>query len=144
MANLNLLGGMNLVESPYIKVQIGGYTFGALSKTEVNQDYVNYEIQYPNYIQNLQVQKINGQVNKYTLELSYPVPEGEDPNFFDKVFSSVSKTRKIVFSYGDMTMPSFIYKDEEAIITKITQNINVLTSRLLCTAVFLADTKETL
>lgn len=128
MANLNLLGGMNLVESPYIKVQIGGYTFGALSKTEVNQDYVNYEIQYPNYIQNLQVQKINGQVNKYTLELSYPVPEGEDPNFFDKVFSSVSKTRKIVFSYGDMTMPSFIYKDEEAIITKITQNINVLTS----------------
>jgi hypothetical protein len=37
----------------------------------------------------------------------------------------VSKTRKIVFSYGDMSMPTYIYKNEEAIITKVKQSFNL-------------------
>ena len=123
--DLSLLSTMNLVETPYIKVTIGDYTFGVFSKTEKSDDYGKYNIQYPNYIQSIQVKKINGKVNTYTLNLAYPITENDDPNFFDKVFSSVSKTRKIILSYGDISMPSFIYKDEEAIITKITQNINI-------------------
>lgn len=125
MSNISLLGSTSLVVTPYVKVTIGNYTFGVFSKTEVQRDYVNAEIQYPNYIQSLQVKKINGKVNQYTLNISYPVTSNDDPNFFDKVFSSVSKTRKIVFSYGDMSLPSFIYKDEEAIITNIQQSINI-------------------
>jgi hypothetical protein len=76
----------------------------------------------------LSIVKINGQVNQYTLQLSYPVKVGDDPNFFEKVFSSVSNTRKIVFSYGDASMPNYIYKDEEAIITKVTQAFNISSS----------------
>lgn len=126
--NLSLLSGMNLVETPYVKVTFGDYTFGVFSKTEVKQDYVNYDVQYPNYIQSLQITKINGKVNQYTLNLSYPITANDDPNFFDKVFSSISKTRTMILSYGDMSLPSFIYKDEQAIITNIQQNVNVQSS----------------
>lgn len=76
------------------------------------------------------VKKINGQVNQYTLKLTYPIKVGDDPNFFDKVFSSVSDTRKIVFSYGDASMPAYVYKNEEAIITKITQSFNLESSQI--------------
>ena len=65
-----------------------------------------------------------GKINQYSLSISYPVRPGDDPNFFEKVFSSVSNTRKIVFSYGDAMMPSYVFKDEEAIITKISQSFN--------------------
>jgi hypothetical protein len=59
------------------------------------------------------------------LTLVYPVTQTSDPNFFEKVLSSVSKTRKIIFSYGDMSMPSYVYRNEEAIITKVKQNFNL-------------------
>jgi hypothetical protein len=69
--------------------------------------------------------KINGQVNKYTLEIDYPITQFDDPNFFEKVFSSVSRTRKIIFTYGDAETPAYVYKDEEAIITNIQQVFNL-------------------
>ena len=128
---LSLLSSNARVQAPWIKVSIGKYTFGVFSKTESRQKddegyyYTNFNIQYPKYIQRLEVTKINGQVNQYSLSLIYPVTQTDDPNFFEKVLSSVSKTRKIIFSYGDMSMPSYIYKDEEAIITKVKQNFNI-------------------
>ncbi len=125
MANLSLLGAMNLVETPYVKVTLGDMTLGVFSKTKVVEDTIKYDIQYPNYIQNLQVKKINGKVNQYTLTLSYPIAQGDDPNFFDKIFSSISKTRTMILSYGDMSLPSYIYKDEQAIITSIQHQPNV-------------------
>ena len=63
-------------------------------------------------------------MNKYTLLLSYAITQDNDPNFFEKVFSSVSNSRKIVFSYGDLSAPTFIYGNEEAIITSITSQFN--------------------
>lgn len=125
----SLLSSTSLIQTPYVKVTIGAFTFGVFSKTKAktkNLDgfYSAYNIQYPNYIQSLTIKKINGQVNQYTLSIRYPVRPGDDPNFFEKVFSSVSKTRKIIFSYGDSSMPSYCYKDEEAIITNITTNFN--------------------
>ena len=128
---LSLLSSSARVQTPWIKVTIGNYTFGVFSKTESKQKddngyyYTNANIQYPNYIQRLEIIKINGQVNQYTLSLTYPVTQTSDPNFFEKVLSSVSKTRKIMFSYGDMSMPAYIYKNEEAIITKVKQNFNI-------------------
>ena len=124
----SLLSSGALIQCPYIKVQIGSYTFGVFSKAYVNKNeqgfYSAYKVQYPNYIQRLEITKINGQVNQYTLSIQYPVTSKDDPNFFEKVFSSVSKTRKIIFTYGDASMPSYIYKDEEAIITKVSTSFN--------------------
>jgi hypothetical protein len=133
MANerLSLLSSAARVQAPWIKVSIGEYTFGVFSKSDAQkkdkygQYYTESSIQYPNYIQRLEITKINGQVNQYTLSLTYPVTQTSDPNFFEKVLSSVSKTRKIIFSYGDMSMPAYIYRNEEAIITKVKQNFNI-------------------
>ena len=121
----SLLSPATRVQVPWIKVTIGTYTFGVYSRQksnkvdEDNMYYTEFNVQYPNYIQSLDITKINGQVNQYSLAISYPVTQFDDPNFFEKVFSSVSKTRKIVFSYGDMSMPTYIYREEEAIITKV-------------------------
>ena len=121
----SLLSSGARVQVPWIKVTIGNYTFGVYSRVGIEKKNDNdfyqstYHVQYPNFVQSLDITKINGQVNQYTLALSYPVTQTDDPNFFEKVFSSVSKTRKIVFSYGDMSMPTYIYREEEALITKI-------------------------
>jgi hypothetical protein len=72
-------------------------------------------------------------VNQYTLTINYPVRHTDDPNFFEKVFSSVSDTRKIIFSYGDASMPSYVYKDEEALITGISQQFDLLNSTIIYT-----------
>ena len=135
MSNLSLLGSTSRVETPYIKVIIGDYTFGVYQKTDATvkdgQDfYIVSKITYPNYVQSLTVTKINGQVNEYSLSLCYPIRPEDDPNFFEKVFSSVSKSRKIVFSYGDMSNPTYIYKNEEAIITKVNTSFDLKGCRI--------------
>ena len=125
----SLLSSQARIQAPWIKVTIGEYTFGIFDKKIKNlakssNFYNTFDIQYPNYVQSLNITKINGQVNQYTLNITYPIRPEDDPNFFEKVFSSVSDTRKIVFSYGDSSMPSYVYKDEEALITKIQQTFN--------------------
>ena len=127
----NLLSSPARIQVPWIKITLGDYTFGIFSRVsdskksnEFNYKAL-YSVQYPNYVKSLNITKINGQINQYTLNLTYPVTDKDDPNFFDKVLSSVSKTRKIVFSYGDMSTPSFSFRDEEAIITKVTQQFSL-------------------
>lgn len=122
--SLNLLGTLARVEVPFVKVTIGDYTFGVYDSStgtvrQANETFKVQKVRFPNYVQSLSVTKINGQVNQYILNISFPITDNTDPNFFEKVFSSVSETRKIVFSYGDLSMPTYIYKDEEAMITKI-------------------------
>lgn len=127
---ISLLESPVRVVTPFIKVKIGDYNFGIFSQSskveKINGSiYKIYSFQYPNYIQELQIKKINGQVNEYTLNIKYPITESNDPNFFEKVFSSVSKDRDITFSYGDMSAPSFLYKDEQAIITKVQNSFDL-------------------
>jgi hypothetical protein len=141
MANTrSLLSSQARIQAPWIKVQIGNYSFGVFDKktkrlfdTDTGSFYQSFNLQYPNYIQSLNIVKINGQVNQYTLTIIYPIRVNDDPNFFEKVFSSVSGTRKIVFSYGDSSMPTYVYKDEEAIITGITQQFNLEQSSITYT-----------
>lgn len=126
----SLLSSKARIQAPFIKVTIGNFTFGVFTKEVQNKKdsngfYRAVNIQYPNYVQSLSITKTNGQVNTYTLQLEYPIGMYDDPNFFEKVFSSVSNSRKIIFSYGDSSTPNFIYKDEEAIITKVTSSFNV-------------------
>lgn len=136
MQALNLLSSMTRVEVPFIKVTIGEYTFGIYDKLKTTKGIDEYgvyklnHIRFPNYIKSLNITKINGQVNNYTLELEYTITENDDPNFFEKVFSSVSKTRKIVFSYGDLSVPYYCYRDEEATILDVKSAFNVASSKI--------------
>ena len=124
----SLLSSQARIQAPWVKVTIGNYTFGVFSREARQKNsqnmYQAFNVQYPNFIRSLQIVKINGQVNQYTLQIQYPVTVTDDPNFFEKVFSAISKTRKIVFSYGDATQPSYIYKEEQAIITNIGKSFN--------------------
>lgn len=143
MSDLNkyksLLSSQARIQTPWVKVTIGDYTFGIFDdktkKYGKNQAgfFTQFQIQFPQYINTLQVLKINGQVNKYTLEIKYPVTINDDPNFFEKVFSSVNKTRKIIFTYGDAETPAYIYKDEEAIITGVRQNFDLTSGTIIYT-----------
>ena len=127
----DLLSSQARIQVPWVKVTIGDYTFGVFDEETKswgkNSDgfYQPFNIQFPQYIKTLEVSKINGQVNKYNLNIEYPVTQYDDPNFFEKVFSSVSNSRKIIFTYGDAQTPAYVYKNEEAIITKITQQFRL-------------------
>lgn len=118
----DLLSSQSRIQVPWVKVTIGAYTFGIF---EGSTSRSAFNVKYPNYIQDLTVTKINGQVNQYVLNVIYPITQFDDPNFFEKVFSSVSHTRKIIFSYGDAEVPAYTYKNEEALITKISQSFNL-------------------
>lgn len=135
--SLNLFSSLNRVEVPFIKVTIGEYTFGIYegSTNRAQQQRVSaaFNIRFPNYVQSLKVQKINGQVNTYTLVMVYQITPDSDPNFFEKVFSSVRDSRKIVFSYGDVSMPNFVYKDEEAIITQVRSHFEASAAKITYT-----------
>lgn len=134
--NRKLLSSQARVQVPWVKVTIGTYTFGVFDEQTKSWGkdkagfYTPYNIQYPQYIQSLEVTKINGQVNTYVLNINYPITPSDDPNFFEKVFSSVSRTRKIIFTYGDAETPAYVYKNEEAIITKVHQSFNLPNSSI--------------
>ena len=131
MITADLLGKEIRIQVPFVKVQIGDYVFGIFQASKTTQRdsqgvYRVQNIQYPNYIQTLRVEKINGQVNTYTLNITYAINENNDPNFFEKIFSSVSESRKIVFSYGDLNAPAFVYRNEEALITGVKSQMNLM------------------
>lgn len=136
MSNISLLGSTTRIQTPFIRVTIGNYTFGVHDRQnrsnykDSKNFYISDRFEYPNYIQSLSIKKVNGQVNTYTLDLVYPITQSDDPNFFEKVLSSVSKTRKIIFSYGDMSLPTFVYKNEEAIITNVATQFNIQSSSI--------------
>jgi len=125
----SLLASTSRVEAPFVYVKIGGYEFGVYEQPTggvgSNKFYKNVAEKYPNYVQSLDITKINGTVNQYTLNISYPVTNDVDPNFFDKIFSSVSSNRKVIFSYGDFSLPNYIYRNEEAIITGVTEQFDI-------------------
>jgi hypothetical protein len=128
----SLITGQGRIQAPWVKVTIGKYTFGVFDKKGVSKNaqgnYEMFNVSYPEYVQSLNIIKINGQVNQYTLTIAYPIRSCDDPNLIEKILSSVTKTRKIVFSYGDACNPAYIYKDEEAIITKVTSNFQLESS----------------
>ena len=130
----SILSSSVRVEAPFIRVKIGGYSFGVYEEQQKGRSntgfYKNISTKYPNYIQSLEVKKINGTVNQYTLNILYPVTHDNDPNFFEKIFSSISQTRLISIDYGDFMLPEYIYRSEEAIITDVTTNLDIDNSRI--------------
>lgn len=126
---VSLFSTTSHVETPFIIATIGDYSFGVFdrqSRNVIDESGYSKKIKtvYPNFMQSLSAVKINGEVNTYTLRLQYAIKPGDDPNLIDRVLSSVSTTRKIVLSYGDYSAPTFIFKEEEATITDVTQDFN--------------------
>lgn len=123
MEYANLLTTSSLVEAPFITAKIGDYTFGCYKNSMHNAQTVA-NVNTPNYVTSISIKKINGAVNQYTLNMTYAITQFSDPNYIEKVMSSVSSSRKIIFSYGDCNEPSFTYNNEEALITNATRMIN--------------------
>ena len=123
------------VSSPFIRVKIGGFTFGTYEyeKSMSNAGVNIAKIRYPAYVQKLSISKVNGAINQYDLQMIYQITEYNDPNFFERILSSITKTRKIIFSYGDFMTPSHTYKDEEAIITSVNSNVDISSSKIVYT-----------
>lgn len=120
-----LLGNTSRVEAPFIAVQIGNFHFGVFNEEKGTGIFTGYQkYLYPNFIDSLTINKVNGAMNTYTLQMKYQITAGDDPNFFEKVFSIHSKDRKMVLSYGDYSSPSFLYKQEVCTITNIKSNVN--------------------
>lgn len=127
----SLVSTQTRVESPFIIVKIGDYTFGHCEKNRSRSNLGSLlRVVYPNFMESLSIVKINGAVNTYTINMIYGITEADDPNLLEKVFSSVSNSREIRLSYGDWNAPAFIYKEEEAIITKITSNVDFKNSQI--------------
>lgn len=126
----NLLTTPNLVESPFIILKVGDYTFGSYSiNGAADRSNSSFSVNYPNYMTNIQVIKVNGQVNRYTITMVYQIRNGDDPNLLDKIFSSVGYG-EVLISYGDWCTPKFIYQNERAVITKLTTNVDFANSRI--------------
>jgi len=125
--NLDLLSNMSRVETPFVIAEIGGVTFGVYSKS-ARGNVLN--VTYPNFMKSLTINKINGTVNNYTLQLVYAITAGDDPNLLEKIFSKARNDRTIYLSYGDLSMPTYIYKKEKAMIIDIKSNIDVKSSRI--------------
>lgn len=125
-----LISSQNHVEAPFIIVKIGDYTFGHCGKPDKQKLSGKFNIDYPNYMESLNIVKVNGSVNTYTLTMTYAITELDDPNRLEKVFSSISNSRMITLSYGDWNSPKFIYKEEQAIITKLTTKVNMKNSSI--------------
>lgn len=117
-----------LVESPFIIATIGGVTFGSYSGEHSYGAAVN--VTYPNFMKSMIIDKVNGTVNTYTLNFSYQIRMGTDPNLLDKIFSKATKDRRITLKYGDWNAPSYIYKEEVCIITSVTSSLNMSNSSI--------------
>lgn len=135
MGITNLLSTTTRVEAPFIMVKIGKYTFGAYQKSssKVSRWVTKSSVNFPNFMEDLSVVKVNGTVNTYTIKMVYTIRDGDDPNLLEKVFSSVSGTRRIYISYGDYNSPTFIYKEEAAIITNVVSSMDMKASSITYT-----------
>lgn len=127
----SLVSTQNHVESPFIIVKIGDYTFGHCEKSQKGKLKEHFSVTYPNYMNSLNITKINGAINTYVLTMTYAITAGDDPNLLEKIFSrAASKTRLIKLSYGDWNAPAFIYKEEEATITKLSTRVDMSRSTI--------------
>ena len=98
---VSLLSTTSRVETPFIIVTIEGYTFGSYSKTTANViDSQGFTRQvketFPNIVNSVDIVKVNGTVNTYTIGLVYAIRAGDDPNKIDKILSTASKSRKLI------------------------------------------------
>ena len=103
----------NTVEAPYIEMNIGGYKVGSY-KGDIDE--------YPNYISKLSVNKQNGVINQYNIQMIHQVRPGDDSNLIDELLSKANYD-KIEIKYGDLNSGQY-FQDTKAIITNVYMNRN--------------------
>lgn len=114
----------NMVQAPIIELSFNGTIIGG---------YGNVGDEFPNYINSLQVQKVNGRINRYTIGLSYQVRPGEDPNFIDGLLGKVGYTNPLKIRYGDGTSPGLIFREDSAVVTDVKHKEDVASSSITYT-----------
>lgn len=140
MATIKLNSVPTLVESPFIIVTIGKYTLGSYTGNKTTTGLgMLAQVNFPNFVNSLNITKVNGTVNTYTIGIVYQIAPGDDPNLIDKIFSSVSATRKLSLSYGDWRNPASIYKEETALITNVTSSLDMSASKITYTVQCVSD-----
>ena len=123
----SLVSAQNRIEVPFVILELGDYTFGGYNTSTTNGVR---KITFPNFIQSLNVRKVNGTVNTYTIQIVYPITEKDDPNMLDRIFSSISSTRMLKLKYGDAQLPNYIYKEEEVMLKKIQSRVDFRGSKI--------------
>lgn len=109
-----------IISAPFITIEFGGHQFGLKKK----YDRTTY-VRQVEYVTDLTIQKkASGQVNTYTVNMTYVVEPGADPNWIDYIISNASN-RKILFTYGDASQPEYSYVEEEAIITNVVPSVSM-------------------
>lgn len=111
----------NLVEAPTIILNFNGTTIGG---------YGNVGDKFPNYISSMTVQKINGKINRYNINLIHQIRPGEDPNFIDSLLSRTNYTNPLRILYGDSSSPEALFREDCAVITDVKSNANVSSSSI--------------
>ena len=124
----NLTSINTMVESPFIYATIGGYTFGMADKRQGSGGIMN--VDFPNIMESIEITKINGEVNTYVIRMKYAITPGADPNVLDHIFSDIAGSREILISYGDWSHPQHIYKEEKALITNLTSDMQFSSSSI--------------
>ena len=126
-----LISGQNRVQSPFIILQIGKYTFGSCEKGSLGSRFnTQLNVTYPNFMKSIKIVKVNGAINTYTINLVYGISQFDDPNLLEKVFGTISGTREIKISYGDWNTPNYIYKEEDAILTNVKTSVNMQSGQI--------------
>lgn len=121
MTGISLSSYPNLIQAPTIILDFNGHVIGG---------YGNLGDKFPNYINSMSVSKINGRINNYTINLTYQVRPGEDPNMIDALLGSTGYTRPLKILYGDSYNPGLYYKEEQAVITDVTSKADVSSSSI--------------
>lgn len=116
-----LISYPNMVEAPVIELSFNGITIGG---------YGNSGDKYPNYITAMTVKKINGRINTYTINLTYQIRAGEDPNYIDKLLSNTGYLNPLKIKYGDSNSPGLMFKEESAVITDVKSQDSVSSSQV--------------
>lgn len=116
----NLASYPNLVEAPFIEVDMNGITIGG---------YNHQEDKYPNNLVSLDIEKVNGRINNYTINIIHQVRAGEDPNFIDSLLSRTGIRNKIKIKYGDSAYGAF-FREDEAYIIDVTYTEDVVGAKI--------------
>lgn len=112
-----------VVIAPFVELDFGN--------DNVIGSYLSKIDRYPNHIKSMSVEKVNGEINKYTFNIIHQIRPGEDPNLLDKVFSTV-RYDYITLRYGDAAART-IYTDEKLIITDIVMDRNYAEKKITYT-----------
>ena len=101
-ADYSLTSINTMVESPFLYITVGGYTFG---KADKRYEGHTLKIDFPNFMDKIEITKTNGELNTYVISMTYAIQAGDDPNIIDHIFSQASGNREIIISYGDWSHP---------------------------------------